>query len=172
MRKLSPQCRKTLIRLTGCVLIPASVLIPMLILGPDQVNISGLLNDEKLGLFSHGAGLFMLVWTVFMMHRISEDNGKILLFFLSAFIALFLPYSESHKLISLIHIFSAYAGFILSVLILYPSLRLHKRMMNICALLILFCALHSFTAAKVTGLSECIFAVTFSVTLSLLASEK
>lgn len=169
---LTNENKKTLILLTGCAIIPLAVMVPLFILDPGQVNISGILNDSRFGVFYHLTGLFMLGWSVLMMRMISSDHGKIILFAVTAFLALFLPYDESRQLISLIHIGCAYAGFVFSSMVLYPVLLRNRRMLNLFSLCILFCILHSFSAGQVTGLSECVFAAAFSVTVSLLAADK
>ena len=168
MQFLQPQSKKYLILFIGCFLIPAAVTVPMILAGMDQVNVSGVLNDPRFSFFAKMTGLFMLVWSALLMNMISHQKKLIILFVLTAFTALFLPYDETHQLISLIHIFSAYGGFVCAALVLYPVLLRHRKIMNLYGAVLLFCIMHSLSALQVTGLSEWLFAVSFSIVLSVL----
>lgn len=173
MRHFSSQLKKRIVLITGCVVIPLLLILPLLILGMDQYNITGLLNRKGSTIWFHLLAILLLIWTDLLLSRMQRQqrmNGKTLIpLNILILIALFIPYREGSSLFNTLHIFFAYSAFVFFTCFFAYLIHIRQKFLTIFIMIVILCLFLCFTAGKVTGLAEVLFASTTSILLALSA---
>ena len=175
MRHFSPQLKKILIRINGCVLIPLLLCVPLFCFGTDDYNVTGLLNLKDYVLLFHILAIVLLFWTDLLLWKIMKKQHvttRILIpLNILILLALFLPYEEGKSTLNTLHILAAYTAFVIFTCLFVKLMHMNQIFLNIFIMTCILCLLLSLTAGKVTGLSEVLFGSITSILLAFSVTE-
>lgn len=170
MRHFSPQLKKRIVLIIGCVVIPLLLFAPLLAYGMDSYNVTGLLNRDGSGILFHVLAMLLLIWTDILLIRLQKQqhiSSKTLIpLNLLILLALFIPYKEGKPLLNTVHITAAYAAFAFFTCYFIFLIHTCQKYLTIFLMTLIFCVFLSLTAGKVTGLSEVLFASVTSILLT------
>ena len=152
--------------LIGYALIPAYYLVPALMHINSDLNYTGVLRHP----FFLCSSVLIMIWFLFLLHRLSVDKKKIVILAVMMTLPLVLPYGAG-RLASEFHVISGYALFVYVSLVLIPLFQLYG-LAHIYAAVTACALLYSFSMGEVTWLSEGVYGAAVSVLMTRCVQRK